>query len=100
MSGLDVFVLIVVPAIAVVTSCGGLWVQARANRAIQTHVDRLDEINAAEAASLPRLVPDTSEHFDMRPGRLYFVTTAINADTQSTDAPLFRWAEGVPHSST
>jgi hypothetical protein len=50
MSGLDVFVLIVVPGAIVLMCAAGLWLQARANRAVQVHVKRLDELNAAAAA--------------------------------------------------
>ena len=35
MSGLDVFVLIVVPGAVVLMCAAGLWLQARANRAVQ-----------------------------------------------------------------
>jgi hypothetical protein len=51
MSGLEVFVLIVVPGAVVLMCAAGLWLQARANRAVKVHVKRLDELNAAAAGA-------------------------------------------------
>lgn len=45
-----IFVLGIIPATLLVLGVAGVWLQARANRAVQVHVKRLDELNAAAAA--------------------------------------------------
>jgi hypothetical protein len=44
-----IFVLGVIPATLILLGVAGVWLQARANRAVQVHVKRLDELNAAAA---------------------------------------------------
>ena len=46
-ASLAVFVFLVVPGTVLLLGGLGVWLQARANRAVQVHVKRLDELNAS-----------------------------------------------------
>lgn len=50
MSGLAIFVWIIVPVTLLALCGGGLWFQARANRAIQVRVRRLAALDVAAIA--------------------------------------------------
>jgi hypothetical protein len=44
-----IFVLGIIPTTLILLGVAGAWLQMRANRAVQVHVKRLDELNAAAA---------------------------------------------------